>query len=310
MIGDVACCAVRFPCLPRDGSIQRASFNQLVYPGVQRMVPSKDQPLHVVILSGGTGRTASHVVNAALAQFERPCMRLMRFNHIATVTEVRRIIRDLPAGPLVIFHSLVSPVVCEAAVAEANRRMLPAVDILGRALAALSDHLGVEPLRQPGLSYQLQKEQFDRIDAVSYTLEHDDGAGLSTLATADVVLVGVSRASKSVTCFYLAYRGVRAANVPLIPGVPVPAELIALPPAKVIGLTVSPQRLRAIRETRRARLGTGVADYYVGANEIADELRHALKIFRKHAWKYIDVSYMAVEEVAVQILHGIDQGVT
>ena len=269
------------------------------------MVPSTDQPLQIAILSGGTGRTASQVVNAALAQFERPHVRLLRFNQIATVTEVRRIIRELPAGPLVIFHSLVSPAVSEAAVAEANRRLIPAVDILGRALAALSDHLGVEPLRQPGLSYQLQKEQFDRIDAVSFTLDHDDGAGLSTLSGADVVLVGVSRASKSVTCFYLAYRGVRAANVPLIPNVPVPDELIAMPPAKVIGLTVSPQRLRAIRESRRSRLGAGVADYYVGANEIADELRHALKVFRKHGWKYIDVSYMAVEEVAVQVLHSI-----
>lgn len=269
------------------------------------MTPSKEQPLHIAILSGGTGRTASHVVNAALAQFDHPNVRIVRHNHIATVAEVRRIIRDMPAGPLVIFHSLVSPAVCEAAMAEASRRMIPAVDILGRALAALSDHLGVEPLRQPGLSYQLQKEQFDRIDAVSYTLEHDDGAGLNTLAAADVVLVGVSRASKSVTCFYLAYRGVCAANVPLIPGVPVPDELIALPPAKVIGLTVTPQRLRAIRESRRARLGTGVADYYVGANEIAEELRYALKIFRKHGWKYLDVSYMAVEEVAVQVLHSI-----
>jgi regulator of PEP synthase PpsR (kinase-PPPase family) len=271
------------------------------------MVPCTDQPLQIAILSGGTGRTASQVVNAALAQFERPHVRLLRFNQIATVPDVRRIIRELPAGPLVIFHSLVSPAVSEAAVAEAKRRMIPAVDILGRALAALSDHLGVEPLRQPGLSYQLQKEQFDRIDAVSYTLEHDDGAGLSTLSGADVVLVGVSRASKSVTCFYLAYRGVRAANVPLIPSVRVPNELIAMPPARVIGLTVSPQRLRAIREARRSRLGAGVADYYVGANEIADELRYALKVFRKHSWKYIDVSYMAVEEVAVQVLHDIGQ---
>ena len=107
------------------------------------------------------------------------------------------------------------------------------------------------------------------------------------------------------TCFYLAYRGVRAANVPLIPGVPLPEGLTAMPAEKVIGLTVTPQRLRTIREARRARLGTGVADYYVGVNEIADELRFALKVIKKYGWRSIDVSYMAVEEVAVQILHGI-----
>ena len=95
------------------------------------MVPCTDQPLQIAILSGGTGRTASQVVNAALAQFERPHVRLMRFNQIATVADVRRIIRELPAGPLIIFHSLVSPAVSEAAVAEAKRRMVPAVDISG-----------------------------------------------------------------------------------------------------------------------------------------------------------------------------------
>ena len=162
-----------------------------MYPRAKDMPPSNEKSLNVVILSGGTGRTASQVVNAALAQFERPNVRIVRHNQICAVTEARRIVRELAEGPTVIFHSLVSPAVCEAVLTEAKRRMIPTVDILGRALAALSDHLGVAPLLKPGLSYQLQKEHFDRVDAVSYTLEHDDGAGMSTLADADIVLVGV-----------------------------------------------------------------------------------------------------------------------
>ena len=181
-----------------------------------------DKPLSVVIISGATGRTATQVVNAALAQFERPHVRVVKRHNVRTVTAARKIVRELESDHTVICHSLVSPAVRDAVVAEASRRMIPAVDILGRVLAVLSDHLGVAPQRKPGLSYKLQKEYFDRIDAVSFTLEHDDGAGLSTLAEADVVLVGVSRVSKSVTCFYLAYRGIRAANVPLIPGVDLP----------------------------------------------------------------------------------------
>ncbi len=177
-------------------------------------------------------------------------------------------------------------------------------------LAVLSDQLGVAPQRKPGLSYKLQKEYFDRIDAVSFTLEHDDGAGLGTLSEADVVLVGVSRVSKSVTCFYLAYRGVRAANVPLIPGIDPPDELLAMPRQKVIGLTATPNRLRSVREARRHKLdksGSGTVDYYVGHTEIGAELRYALTIMKKCGWRCIDVSYMAVEEVAVQVLQSIGE---
>ncbi|MHB8861288.1 MAG: pyruvate, water dikinase regulatory protein [Pirellulaceae bacterium] len=271
------------------------------------MAKPNDKPLCVVIISGATGRTATQVVNAALAQFERPSVRLVKHHNVRTVAAARKIVRNLEHEHTVLCHSLVSPSVRDAVVAEAGLRMIPAVDILGGVLALLSDHLGVAPQRKPGLSYQLHKEYFDRIDAVSFTLDHDDGAGLSTLSEADVVLVGVSRVSKSVTCFYLAYHGVRAANVPLIPEVELPDELIAIPSQKVVGLTVTPNRLQTVRKVRRHQLGGNVVDYYVGANEIASELRFALKLMKKFGWRCIDVSYMAVEEVALQILQSIGQ---
>lgn len=270
------------------------------------MPKSPDNPLLIIIISGATGRTAGQVVNAALAQFDRPNVRMIRKNNVRSATAARRIVRELASEHAVICHSLVSPAVRDAVVDEASRRLIPTVDILGRVLAVLSDQLGVAPQRKPGLSYKLQKEYYDRIDAVSFTLDHDDGAGLATLSEADVVLVGVSRASKSVTCFYLAYRGVRAANVPLIPGIEPPRELLAMPRQKVIGLTVTPNRLRNVREVRRHKLGGGgVVDYYVGLTEIGTELRYALKIMKKYGWRCIDVSYMAVEEAAVQVLQSI-----
>jgi regulator of PEP synthase PpsR (kinase-PPPase family) len=269
-----------------------------------------DKPLLVVIISGATGRTAGQVVNAALAQFDRPNVRVIKKNNVRTVAAARKIVREVESDHTVICHSLVSPAIRDAVLDETNRRMIPTVDILGRVLAVLSDQLGVPPQRKPGLSYKLHKEYFDRIDAVSFTLEHDDGAGLGTLSEADVVLVGVSRVSKSVTCFYLAYRGVRAANVPLIPGIDPPDELLAMPRHQVIGLTATPNRLRSVREARRHKLdksASGTVDYYVGDMEIGAELRYALKIMKQYGWRCIDASYMAVEEVAVQVLQSIGE---
>ena len=141
-----------------------------------------DKPLMVVIISGATGRTAGAGRQCGAGPVRSPERAGRSSSHnVRTVTAARKIVRELASDHTVICHSLVSPAVRDAVVDEASRRMIPAVDILGRVLAVLSDHLGVAPQRKPGLSYKLQKEYFDRIDAVSFTLEHDDGAGLSTL---------------------------------------------------------------------------------------------------------------------------------
>ena len=265
---------------------------------------TNDQPLTILIISGATGRTAAQVVNSALAQFDEPNVRIVKKTNVRSARSAAKIVRD-HAGEdedVVICHSLVTPGVRDAVLDEAKRRMIPAVDILGRVLAVLADHLGVAPHREPGLSYKLQKGHFDRIDAVSFTLDHDDGAGLGDLEKADVVLVGVSRVSKSVTCFYLGYRGIRAANVPLIPGHDPPEQLLAIPREIVIALTVNPNRLQSIRDARRHAMGAGELDHYVDRRAIHEELRYAERLAKKHGWRSIDVSYMAVEEVARTVL--------
>ncbi len=261
-----------------------------------------DTPLLIVIVSGGTGRTATAVVTSALAQFERPSVQIVDHKNVRTSSAACRIVREIPSTPAVILHSLVSPKVRDTLLEEAKRRMIATVDVLGPVLAALSDQLRLTPQGKPGLSYKRQKDYFDRVDAVSFTLEHDDGAGLATLHKADVVLVGVSRSSKSVTCFYLGYRGIRAANVPLIAGMVPPEQLLKIPPEKVIGLTLTPNRLANIRQARQQRLRTAAVNYYVEHEAIRNEVRYALKLMRKHRWRCLDVSYMAVEEVAVQVL--------
>jgi hypothetical protein len=177
--------------------------------------------------------------------------------------------------------------------------------VLGAALVALEDYLGRSPKGLPGLSYELNKEQFDRIDAVDFTLAHDDGARLHEADQADVVLVGVSRVAKSVTCFYLAYRGIRAANVPIIAGVPLQRELTRLDARKVIGLIMNAQRLQAIRSARAPHLSTSPVEHYVDARKVAGELQYARQLMSEHDWRCIDISYMSVEEVAKEVMHMI-----
>jgi regulator of PEP synthase PpsR (kinase-PPPase family) len=273
------------------------------------MSPKKrlqSKALTIVILSGSTGRTCDEVIQAALAQFDEPDVNIVRETKVRTIRAAVRAVKYAAEHNAVICHSIVAPKIRQAVVQETERLGVPTIDILGPVLTVMEDHLGQAPRLRPGLSYQLRKQNFDRVDAVNFTLAHDDGCGLADLAKADVVLVGVSRCSKSVTCFYLAYRGIRAANVPLIPGCEPPAELLSLPSKKVVGLTMNANRLRSLREARIQTMGKANFDKYGNLQEINEELKYATALMAKHSWRRIDVSYMSVEEVAKDIVAMIE----
>jgi len=263
--------------------------------------------LRIFIVSGSTGRTCDEVVHAALAQFDHPDAEIVPKTKVRSARAAKRIVAEAAETGAVICHSLVEPKIRAAVLEQAKRLNVPIVDVLGPVLTLLEDHLGQSPRLRPGLSYRLRKEYFDRIDAISFTLNHDDGCGIADLAQADVVLVGVSRVSKSVTCFYLAYRGVRAANVPLVLGCEPPAPLLALDPHKVIGLTMNPRRLAKVRETRIEMMGRGPLDAYGQEHEIRRELEYAHGLMARHGWRKIDVSYMSVEEVAKEVLSMLER---
>jgi len=262
--------------------------------------------LTVHVLTGGSGRTCQQVLRAALAQFPeahtevvlRPCVDSARAAELEAA--------EAANAHAVVCHSLVEPEVRERFVREAELRGVRYVDVLGPTLSALEDALGVPPLGKPGLSYQLHREQFDRMDAVDFTLAHDDGLCAHELDHADIVLVGVSRVSKSVTCFYLAYHGIRAANVPLHPQIELPGELLRVAPAKVVGLTLNPHRLRLLREMRLGTLKSDASNY-IEELAIHGELVYAERLMRERGWRCIDVSYQAVEEVAMELLRGLSR---
>jgi [pyruvate, water dikinase]-phosphate phosphotransferase / [pyruvate, water dikinase] kinase len=262
----------------------------------------RTQGRRIILMSGSTGRTVEEVVRAALAQFEDPDVEIDRRTHVRSIKAARRIVEEAAKSQAIVFHSLVAPKVRDAVVQHTRLHRVTHVDVLGPVVSALSDFLCVAPRQQPGLSYQLHKEHFERIEAVNFTLAHDDGCALDGLSQADVVLVGPSRVAKSVTCFYLASRGVRAANVPLVPGWELPGQLTSLDKRKVVGLTMNPARLQSIRHQRVQALEQGSLDRYDDLDSIRHELRESHRTMAKHGWQSIDVSYKSVEEVAREIL--------
>ena len=175
--------------------------------------------------------------------------------------------------------------------------------VLDPVFAAFASFLGAESQEKPGRQHVMDAEYFGRIDAMQFCMNHDDGQGVGQLELADVVLVGVSRTSKTPTCIYLANRGVKAANVPIVPIVPVPEELERLKGRLVVGLTASPVRLVQIRRNRLLALRQDPETDYVDIDAVKAEITHARRVFAKHDWPVIDVTRRSIEETAAAILN-------
>jgi regulator of PEP synthase PpsR (kinase-PPPase family) len=256
----------------------------------------------IYLVSDGTCRTCEQVVKAVLVQFDQISVRLIRKAQVRRPETVRSLIETAAAERAIVFYTLVYDRARRAIQEAAREHLVPVVDLLGPVLTGLYDLFSRAPRAKPGILYSSNKEHFDRIDAVEYTLHHDDGCGINELGDADVVLVGVSRSCKSTTCFYLGYSGVRAANVPLFVDAHPPPELLKVDPRRVIGLTTNPHRLRSVREARMRGWGMDVRDEYGDRRNIARELRAAHELMEKHGWRYVDTSYKAIEEIAREIM--------
>ena len=263
-------------------------------------MPPKAPQIYVV--SDGRGETCSQVLKASLVQFEDQRYRTVRRAEIRTVKQVEQIVRKAADSHAVIFYTLVGDETRQAMVGASREFAVPTVDVLGPAFSALHDLFKRAPGGTPGLLYASEREQFDRHEAIDYTLKHDDGQRPHELSQADVVLVGVSRASKSSTCFYLAYEGVKAANVPLIPGVDPLQQLLDVRPEKVVGLRVNVMRLMTVREARSYNMGLSPSDNYIDKPAIAREVIEANRMMERRGWRSFDASYLAIEEIAREVM--------
>jgi len=179
---------------------------------------------------------------------------------------------------------------------------VPIIPVLDPVIGALTSHLGRQSRGLPGQQHLLDSEYFARIDAMTFALNHDDGQSSWGLNDADVVLVGVSRTSKTPTCIYLANRGIKAANIPIVPGVPLPAELEAATRPLIVGLTNDPERLIQVRRNRLSMLHQDEATDYTDIEAVRSEVAQARRFFARNHWPVIDVSRRSIEETAAAIL--------
>lgn len=256
----------------------------------------------IFIVSDGRGETATQVLTAAAVQFEGRRYRTVRRAGVRGPAEVEKIVREAAGAKGVIFYTLVAEDTRRAMRRASGLHLVPTVDVLGPAFSALNDQFKSKRAATPGLLYVLDRDRLDRMAAIDYTLLHDDGQRPHELSRADVVLVGVSRASKSATCFFLAYEGIRAANVPLIFGIDPPPQLLKLPANRVVGLRVNVDRLLTVREARARPFGGSELDSYLDRRVVAREVIFANRLMEERGWRSLDVSYMAIEEIAREVL--------
>lgn len=256
---------------------------------------------HILAVSDATGMTCELVVKAALTQFQDTTVHLERIPNVLTEEQVEQIFDKAAKLNGVVICTMVSPHLREKVLDLSRARGVPAVDVLGPLLLRLTDLLEISPLSQPALMRHLDDVYFTRINSMDFTVKHDDGCG-SHLHDAEIVLVGVSRASKTPTSVYLAYRGWKVANVPIVNEHPVPDALHRIDQRKIVALTVDAAVLHDIRSYRRKHMGSASLDPYTDLSAIQAELDYAQRIFRRHGWPVIDVTHKSIEETATEVM--------
>jgi regulator of PEP synthase PpsR (kinase-PPPase family) len=264
---------------------------------------------HLHLVSDSTGETVHSVARACLVQFEEAEAVEHIWSMVRTKVQMERVIHGLEANPGVVLFTLVDEGL-RAVLQEGCRKLqLPAIPVLDPVLAVLASQLGRKSRGLPGQQHLLDTEYFRRIDAMSYTLAHDDGQSAWGLNDADVVLVGVSRTSKTPTCMYLANRGIKAANVPIVPNTPLPPELFSLTRPLVVALTNDPERLVQVRRNRLQQLHQEHErpTEYTDTSAVRHEVQQARRLFTERHWPVIDVTRRSIEETAAAIMRLLAQ---
>jgi regulator of PEP synthase PpsR (kinase-PPPase family) len=257
---------------------------------------------HLHLVSDSTGDTVHSVARACLVQFEDAEAIEHIWSMVRTKAQIERVIAGVEANPGVVLFTLVNETLRSALQDGCRRLGVLVIPVLDPVIGALTSHLGRQSRGLPGQQHLLDNEYFARIDAMTFALNHDDGQSSWGLNDADVVLVGVSRTSKTPTCIYLANRGIKAANVPIVPGVALPPELAEATRPLVVGLTNDPERLIQVRRNRLSMLHQDESTDYTDIEAVRSEVMQARRLFAQNHWPVIDVSRRSIEETAASIL--------
>src|ERR1700735_4263789 len=227
---------------------------------------------HLHLVSDSTGETVGNVARAVIAQFDDVEAHEHIWSLIRTRGQLDKVLVGIESHPGIVMYTLVDKNLRDVLKAECLKRSLPCIPVLAPIIAELTTYLGIESSTLPGRQHELDEKYFSRVEAINYTLAHDDGQAAWDLSEADIILIGVSRTSKSPTCVYLANRGFKAANVPYVGGCPLPPELGTLTKPLIVGLTITPDRLIQIRKTRLQSLKQDENTNYVDVEKVEEEI--------------------------------------
>jgi [pyruvate, water dikinase]-phosphate phosphotransferase / [pyruvate, water dikinase] kinase len=258
---------------------------------------------HLHLVSDSTGETLTTVARAATAQYVNMQPVEHAYPLVRTQKQLDRVLAEIEEAPGIVLYTLVGDDLSKRLEDHCRELSVPCLSILGPVLALFQSYLGMETSHRVGAQHTLNAEYFKRIDALNYTMLHDDGQHVDDLEDADVVLVGVSRTSKTPTSIYLANRGVKTGNVPLVPGIPVAPIVESLARPLVVGLYASPERIVQIRQNRLLGLKAHHdEDQYIDRKAVAEEVAFSRKLCAKHNWPSIDVTRRSIEETAAAVL--------
>jgi len=256
----------------------------------------------VFVVADGTGETAEKVVKAALTQFRGVSVGTETYTRVRSKVEIREIVETAEGEGAFIVYTIIDPEHREFLQQQADEHGVQAADLIGGLVVRLSGHLGEEPLLTPGIKHQMDAEYFKRIEAVEFAVKSDDGQSLQNLKRADMILVGLSRTSKTPLSMYLAHKGYRVANVPLVPEIPPPRELFEIDQEKIYALIIDLNSLVRVRHQRLKALGLPPDAEYAAREHIARELRWCREFYaRNPTWPVVDTSSRAVEETAAEM---------
>jgi [pyruvate, water dikinase]-phosphate phosphotransferase / [pyruvate, water dikinase] kinase len=258
---------------------------------------------HLHLVSDATGETLITVARAAAAQYAKVSPVEHIYPLIRTQKQLDRVLAEIEESPGIVLYTLLEDDLVARLEDKCRELGLPYLSILGPVLQLFQSYLGAETTHRVGAQHTLNAEYFKRIDALNYTMLHDDGQHVEDLEEADVVLVGVSRTSKTPTSIYLANRGVKTGNVPLVPGVPVAPQLERLNRPLVVGLYASPERIVQIRQNRLLGLKAHRDDdQYIDRQAVAEEVAFSRRLCTRNNWPLIDVTRRSIEETAAAVM--------
>jgi len=265
-------------------------------------VTNKSYQRYVYAISDATGKTCETVVQAALSQFKTTRIILKTISNVRSLKQINKVVEMAVAVDGIIIYTMVSTELRQKLSEMGRLHAVPTVDILGPVLTRFTDFFEISPLAQPGLFRQLDSDYFKRIESLDYTIKHDDGIGVSALNEAEIVILGVSRTTKTPVSIYLSYRGWKVANIPVIPGFQLPEELFSIDQDKIIGLNINPNRLHLIRMERQSKLNNYDLGDYTDPEKIKSEIAYGLRIYQENCWPVVSVTYKSIEETATDIM--------